>query len=366
MSGKNKKNKKTKRKPDIFRIATFGIGTVIVIVLTITIITILVKKDDQEPIEELASVGSEFIVSEDASFVQDDEEVEVLVSEEPIEPSEEELIDNSVAVEENTIEETESSVEESDSSIEEPDSSNEEPESSEGLNTETQIDLSDSAAIIANWETIPAGTVISATSIDYNNLNQYFVAYEISDEVFNYINGKSYQDNPHVGLDDLRYLKLLHYNFNHELQVGELIVAADLQSDFIGIFTELFQAEYEIQSMYLPDRYWSGDPTTTDSASIDVNNTSCFMYRPATGSGNLSKHAYGHAIDINPQQNPYVSYTSGSPVWSHENANDYIDRTTGLPHVITEDDICYQIFIKYGFTWGGAWTNIKDYQHFQK
>ena len=90
------------------------------------------------------------------------------------------------------------------------------------------------------------------------------------------------------------------------------------------------------------------------------------MYRPATGSSKLSKHSYGRAIDINPQQNPYVSYSSGSPVWSHENANDYIDRTTGLPHVITENDVCYQIFTKYGFTWVGSWTNIKDYQHFQK
>lgn len=320
MSEKNKKNKTAKRKPDIFRIAAFGIGVVIVLVLAVTIVTILVKEAGKEPIEELAGVDSEHVESE--------------------------------TTEEDTAEASDSSIEE--------------PESSEGSDTEIQIDLSDPTAIITNWETIPAGTVISAASIDFNNLNQYFVAYEISDEVFNYINGKSYQENPHVGLDDLRYLKLLHYNFNHELQVGELIVAADLQSDFIGIFTELFQAEYEIQSMYLPDRYWTGDPTTTDSASIDVNNTSCFMYRPATGSGNLSKHAYGHAIDINPQQNPYVSYTSGSPVWSHENANDYIDRTTGLPHVITEEDICYQIFIKYGFTWGGAWTNIKDYQHFQK
>ena len=226
--------------------------------------------------------------------------------------------------------------------------------------------MAEDASIAANWETIPAGTVIDAANIDYNNLSQYFVAYEISDEVYQYINGKSYQENPYVALTDLRYVKLLHYNFNHELQVGELIVAADLQSDYIGIFMELFAAEYEIQSMYLPDRYWTGDPTTTDSASIDVNNSSCFMYRPATGSSKLSKHSYGRAIDINPQQNPYVSYSTGSPVWSHENANDYIDRTTGLPHVITEEDTCYQIFSKYGFAWGGSWTNIKDYQHFQK
>lgn len=351
MSEKNKKNKTSKINPDIFRITTCGIGAVIVLVLVVTILTILVKESENAPIEESVSVEIE----------NDSENTEV--SEESTETSEEKSIADSEIFEEESVVDSENFEEDT---TETSDSSIEEPESSEGLNSEMQVDLSDPAAIIANWETIPAGTVISATSIDFNNLNQYFVAYEISDAVFDYINGKSYQENPYVGLDDLRYLKLLHYNFNHELQVGELIVAADLQSDFIGIFTELFQAEYEIQSMYLPDRYWTGDPTTTDSASIDVNNTSCFMYRPATGSGNLSKHAYGHAIDINPQQNPYVSYTSGSPVWYHENANDYIDRTTGLPHVITEDDICYQIFIKYGFTWGGAWTNIKDYQHFQK
>ncbi len=302
----SEKNKKPKRTPDIFRIVTYSLVAVIVIVLTITIVTILVKESGKEPVEEMASIEAESLESEN-------------VTEEATEPSEEDP------------------------------TSDTEP-----------------AVIIANWETIPAGTVIDAADIDFNNLSQYFVAYEISDTVYNYINGRSYQENPNVGLDDLRYMKLLHYNFNHELQVGELIVAADLQADFIGIFMELFQAEYEIQSMYLPDRYWTGDPTTTDSASIDVNNTSCFMYRPATGSGNLSRHAYGCAIDINPQQNPYVSYRTGSPVWEHENANDYIDRTTGLPHVITEEDICYQIFIKYGFEWGGAWTNIKDYQHFEK
>lgn len=371
MSEKNKKNKTAKRKPDIFRIATFGIGVVIVVVLAVTIVTILVKESGKEPTQELAGVDSEFVESEDISednlSNQSNENVGVPNSETGSGSETENESENTEVSEETTDEESDVDSETTEEdTTEASDSSIEEPESSEGLNSEIQIDLSDPAAIAANWETIPAGTVISASSIDFNNLSQYFVAYEISDEVFAFINGKSYQENPNVGLDDLRYLKLLHYNFNHELQVGELIVAADLQSDFIGIFTELFVAEYEIQSMYLPDNYWTGDPTTTDSASIDVNNTSCFMYRPATGSGNLSKHAYGRAIDINPQQNPYVSYTSGSPVWYHENANDYIDRTTGLPHVITEEDICYQIFTKYGFTWGGAWTNIKDYQHFQK
>lgn len=220
--------------------------------------------------------------------------------------------------------------------------------------------------IIDAWETIPAGTVVESANVDLERVDCYFVSYEISEEIFNIINGKSYQENPYVKLEDLRYMKVLHYNFEHELQVGELIVATDLQDDFINIFKELFQAEYEIQSLYLIDNYWTGDPTDTDTASIDENNSSCFMYRPATGSSKLSNHSYGRAIDINPQQNPYVSYRTGEPVWYHENANDYIDRDTGLAHVITQEDICYQIFIKYGFSWGGSWNTVKDYQHFEK
>lgn len=365
MSQENKKNKTLKRKPNIFRIATCFIGAVIVIILAIIMVTCIVKESGQGSSEEQVNINTDFMENE--NILEDnlsniDDELEE-VSEELREIVEEQLIPDSEKVEEESISESEP-IEGNTSEV--LDSSLEKSEISTETTSDMQLDLSDPASIVANWETIPAGTVIDADNIDFDNLSQYFVAYEISDEVFNYINGKSYQENPYVALSDLRYVKLLHYNFNHELQVGELIVAAELQSDYIGVFTELFQAEYEIKSMYLPDRYWTGDPTTTDSASIDVNNSSCFMYRPATGSSKLSRHSYGRAIDINPQQNPYVSYTSGNPVWSHENANDYIDRTTGLPHVITEEDICYQIFTKYGFTWGGAWTNIKDYQHFQK
>lgn len=359
-----------KRKLNTYRMATWGMGVAIGIVLLVLAVVLLKGNTDKDNEEENRLTVHWSFIHENAGaeLLLTEENTEEPVSEEnaaPV-PSEEMLAEESSSSENEVAQEDEDALESEEPS--EPISEeavSEEPSVSE-VPDNPSIDLSDSASVVANWELIPAGTVISRESIDFDNIGQYFIMYEISDEVYDFINNKSYRENPNVGLGDLRYFKLLHYNFNHELQVGELIVAADLQSDFIGIFTELFAAEYEIQSMYLPDNYWTGDPTSTDSASIDVNNTSCFMYRPATGSGKLSKHSYGRAIDINPQQNPYVSYTSGSPVWSHENANDYIDRTTGLPHVITEEDICYQIFIKYGFTWGGSWANIKDYQHFQK
>ena len=357
------KNKDTeKNKPDFYKIIAYGLGAVIVLVCAIIIITIVVKENRAEPVQELVSIDFESETSEVVSDDADDDS-EVVSNTETDDEIEE-------SVEEPATSESESAgteeTPETNTETENEEVSEEDIETDSESSLDNQVILSDSASIAANWQTIPAGTVIDKANIDFNNLSQYFVAYEIPEDVYNYINGKSYQENPYVALSDLRYVKLLHYNFNHELQVGELIVAADLQGDYLGIFAELFAAEYEIQSMYLPDKYWTGDPTSTDSASIDVNNSSCFMYRPATGSSKLSKHSYGRAIDINPQQNPYVSYSSGSPVWSHENANDYIDRTTGLPHVITENDVCYQIFTKYGFTWGGSWTNIKDYQHFQK
>jgi hypothetical protein len=27
--------------------------------------------------------------------------------------------------------------------------------------------------------------------------------------------------------------------------------------------------------------------------------------------------------------------------------------------------LCYKLFIKHGFSWGGAWRTMKDYQHFE-
>lgn len=211
------------------------------------------------------------------------------------------------------------------------------------------------------------GQIIDSSQIQGNE-NMFFKAYEISegDAVYNRIYGKSYYENENIGLQDLRYLKMLHYNFNHEVQVGEMIVNAAISNDVLSVFQELFAVGYEIQSMRLIDDFWTGDGDSSDSNSIDNNNTSAFCYRQITGGGNLSNHAYGRAIDINPQQNPYVWNSQGQLQWSHENASPYVDRTCGDPHVIVENDVCYNIFAKYGFSWGGLWSNPVDYQHFEK
>jgi len=213
---------------------------------------------------------------------------------------------------------------------------------------------------------LPACTVIPAEQIDAAILSECFVSYTISDEVFARIYGKSYVDNPYVTLNDLRYLKVLHYNFDHQIQVGELIVNVDLAYEFLDIFWELFGLEYEIYSMYLVDDIWTGDPITTDDVSCFLNNTSAFSYRLIPETGNLSKHAFGYAIDINPLQNPYVEYYNGIPWVLDPYSEPYIDRSAGHAHMITYDDDCFWVFINRGYIWGGDWWSIKDYQHFEK
>lgn len=70
----------------------------------------------------------------------------------------------------------------------------------------------------------------------------------------------------------------------------------------------------------------------------------------------------GTAIDINPLYNPYVANGNISP----SAGKMYANRTLNSKYQINKNDAVYNIFIKYGWTWGGDWSNKKDYQHFEK
>lgn len=219
---------------------------------------------------------------------------------------------------------------------------------------------------------LEAGTIVEKATIDAQNLDVYFTSSELTEVQKEAMNGKSYIENPDISYDDLRYIKVLHYNFYHQIQVGELVVNQAIAEDCRQIFMELFQEEYEINSMYLIDRYYEKDQARNgeqvDISSINDDNTSAFHYRKIAGTEVLSNHAYGMAIDINPLENPYVKeanlqQTVASP---YKDYNSYKDRTAQRAHMISKDDACYRIFKAHGFQWGGEWNGNKDYQHFEK
>lgn len=170
--------------------------------------------------------------------------------------------------------------------------------------------------------------------------------------------GRSYpEEDAGISLSDLRYLKLLYYDFGGRVRRGEMVCNKAIADDLLYIFKELYKAKYPIASIRLIDDF-DGD----DQRSMEANNTSCFNYRTKTSGTSLSAHARGMAVDVNPLQNPYVKGEIVEP----EAAREYADRTVDFPHKITDDDLCCKLFRSRGFQWGGAWNSVKDYQHFEK
>lgn len=170
--------------------------------------------------------------------------------------------------------------------------------------------------------------------------------------------GVSYPEDAEIKLDDLRYLKLSYIDFDGRPQVGEMVCNKAISEDLLEIFRTLYEARYPIRSIRLIDDF-GGD----DNASMRADNTSCFNYRKKTGMRSLSAHACGMAVDINPFENPYVRPNGNvKPVESKE----FADRSKDFPHKIDKEDLCYKLFRQHGFSWGGVWRSVKDYQHFEK
>lgn len=221
-----------------------------------------------------------------------------------------------------------------------------------------------------------AGTVSQLTGAVLNGTSQEEQRYTlvdgfyyepVSDNLRRYITGVSYPSadenaEPEITIDELRYVHILHYDFDGNPAEGELICNQYIARDLVDIFYELYRNEYQLERVLLIDEY-DGD----DDASMDENNTSCFNYRVVEGTETLSKHAFGLAIDVNPFYNPYITYNKdGSRNIFPADAEAYANRSADFPYKIDENDLCYKLFTEHGFTWGGNWNNSKDYQHFQK
>ena len=198
-------------------------------------------------------------------------------------------------------------------------------------------------------------------SVQGQNTSDGFTSEPIPDAVWQKMQGKTYVDNPYVSRSDLRYLRVKHWDYDEQTHQGELVCNRLIADKLLAIFRELYKAHYPIQRIRLADEY-----DADDERQMRDNNTSSFCYRNVSGSKNLSKHARGLAIDINPLYNPYIRYRKdGSQIIEPANAKPYADRSKSYRYKIVKGDLCYRLFIKHGFTWGGSWRTMKDYQHFE-
>ena len=157
-----------------------------------------------------------------------------------------------------------------------------------------------------------------------------------------------------------KIIDVLYYSFDGKIHKGQLVIDERLIGDIQEVFRVALENRFPITSV-IPissDRFFKNGKWNDDDQSMLSNNTSAFNYRKATGGKTLSKHAYGFAIDINPVQNPYIKGKIVLPPNAVYN--------TAKPGTLTYDSPVVRTFIRLGWTWGGNWKSLKDYQHFEK
>jgi len=167
--------------------------------------------------------------------------------------------------------------------------------------------------------------------------------------------GTSWERGCPVPLRDLRYLRVTFWGFDRAPHTGELVVQERHARGVVGVFRRLYAARFPIEQMTLPTTSHR-DPTPSG----DGNGTGAMVCRSATGQSFYSAHAYGLAIDLNPFQNPYLREGLVIP----ERASAYLDRAWRRPGMVHRHSLVVREFARIGWSWGGDWRTLKDYQHF--
>jgi hypothetical protein len=158
-----------------------------------------------------------------------------------------------------------------------------------------------------------------------------------------------------VGLRDLRYVTVTFHGFDRRLHTGELVVNAAHARPITRVFRRLHELRFPIEQMTLPT---SVEPDPTPNG--DGNGTGAFACRPTTAATSWSAHAYGLALDLNPFQNPYRNGDLVLP----ELAGSYLDRSWRRPGMIHRGGAVVRAFAAIGWSWGGDFQSLEDYQHF--
>jgi hypothetical protein len=153
--------------------------------------------------------------------------------------------------------------------------------------------------------------------------------------------------------ENLILIDVEYWSFDAGEKFGQLVIHQELATEVKAIFAEIKAARFPIEKIIPVAVYdWS------DDASMEDNNSSAFNYRNIVGGENLSQHAFGRAVDINPRQNPYVKGDIVLP----QNAI----YSPDAPGTIVSGDVIVEAFVKHGWDWGGNWQRLKDWQHFEK
>lgn len=160
---------------------------------------------------------------------------------------------------------------------------------------------------------------------------------------------------PQEVLDRQRLIDVEYYSFDKKLHKGQVVIDKDLVEDIKGAFDLIKHTQFPVHSVIpIGDLRFLSD----DEKSMSANNSSGFCYRKIAGRDQLSNHAFGRAVDINPYLNPYIRSDYHQP--------EGVEYDPSLQGAITADGQLVQYFKGKGWEWGGDWIDRKDYMHFEK
>ena len=156
-------------------------------------------------------------------------------------------------------------------------------------------------------------------------------------------------------LERQRVIIVKYYSFDNKVHQGQVVIDQDLVAEVEKLFEIILEERFPVTSVIPvshPDIAWN------DDISMKQDNSSGFNYRTIANKEQLSQHAYGRAIDLNPRLNPY--FASGEVYPKGATYDTSVAGTLHSKHAIVK-------FMKAcGWEWGGDWKETPDYQHFQK
>lgn len=216
-------------------------------------------------------------------------------------------------------------------------------------------------------------TIFFKSKINMNNFSKSALDNKLRQDL---IKKNIWSNKCPVPLERLNLLRLSYFDFDgNEHHNGQIIVHDVVADHVIEIFKTLYQHKFAISSIRLINDY-SNNFGVSDEKSMEDNNTSAFNCRTISNSKIQSIHSYGMAIDINPQQNPYLltKFEQGKvsvPVFPPQGM-EYLNRSnirTGMVESIINDQkhlSVIDVFYNNGFKiWGGKWNEPIDWHHFQ-
>ncbi len=164
-----------------------------------------------------------------------------------------------------------------------------------------------------------------------------------------YMDSLKSKNVPKEVIDSLALVNVDYRGFNNQTYHGQIIVHKDLVESTKHIFKRILkETDFPIVSL-IPLSFFNWD------SSLNYNNSGCFDWRLADNSYEISDHAFGAAIDINPLINPWIK--------KGEVNRPYDPKLRGTLHSKSK---VVEIFKEEGWKWGGDWKDSQDLQHFYR